>query len=125
MVPFTASSGASVGSDSISIPKHLSGAAGRRHFAGRARRAAWREAQRFLASVGSDSISIPEHLWAVVIGAKGARIRGFEDKCGARLQMEREPVPRCLVQGTPDQRRVAMQLIREVMEVRGEEDVEV
>lgn len=32
--------------------------------------------------------------------------------------MEREPVPRCLVQGTPDQRRVAMQLIREVMEVR-------
>lgn len=31
--------------------------------------------------MGSDSISIPEHLWAVVIGAKGARIRGFEDKC--------------------------------------------
>jgi hypothetical protein len=84
------------------------------------RRAAWREAQRFLASVGSESVAVPPHLWAVVIGAKGARIRGIEDQCGARLQMEREPEARCLIQGTGEQRRLARNLLREIIE--GEEE---
>eukprot|EP00961_Rhodomonas_salina_P055479 745558-Rhodomonas_salina.3 len=57
----------------------------------------------------------------VVIGARGARIRGLEEQSGAKLQLVEDPAPSLRVFGLPSERREALALVREILDAETEE----
>jgi len=85
------------------------------------RRQAWQAAQRHLANAGTDTFPIAKEKWSVVIGARGARIRGLEEQSGAKLQLVEDPAPSLRVFGLPSERREALALVREILDAETEE----
>ncbi|EKX41291.1 hypothetical protein GUITHDRAFT_112752 [Guillardia theta CCMP2712] len=70
-------------------------------------------AQGILNSMGKEKLYLAKEMWSVVIGAKGARIRGIEKDTGAKLQLIEEGNTSFLqISGTNSQRREALKIVR-------------